>query len=334
VKRAGVRVRLVALLVWIAAPGPAAAENDHWAERLTFSTGRSVAYVASAPLRQARPQVQIAILVVHGLDRDHEGNFARIMTAARASGKAPTTLVIAPRFKTADDQPAADEHVWTNDGWPSGDLSRDGKDAASRVSSFAVLDRLYAELSDTTRFPGLRRIVLVGHSAGGQLVNRYVAVGRLGEDAERAPGRLEYRFVIANPSSYLYLDERRPVPGKDRFEPPAQPSPGYNDWRHGLERRNAYAARLSVDEIRAHVFSRAAYYLIGTADTRRDRSLSVSPPSMLEGENRYDRWEKFRRYVGLFPEWRDHVVFAEVLGAGHSGAQMFDSRPARKAMFE
>jgi len=71
VKRAGVRVRLVALLVWIAAPGPAAAENDHWAERLTFSTGRSVAYVASAPLRQAQPQVQIAILVVHGLDRDH-----------------------------------------------------------------------------------------------------------------------------------------------------------------------------------------------------------------------------------------------------------------------
>ena len=140
--------------------------------------------------------------------------------------------------------------------------------------------------------------------------------------------------MIANPSSYLYLDERRPVPGTDRFEPPRQPPPGYNDWRHGLERRNAYAAHLSVDAVRANVFGRTAYYLIGTADTKRDRSLSVSPPSMLEGENRYDRWEKFRRYVGLFPEWRDHVVFAEVLGAGHSGAQMFDSRPARKAMFE
>jgi len=156
--RAGVRVLLVALLVWIAAPGTLAAENDHWAERLTFSTGRSVAYVASAPLRQAQPQVQIAILVVHGANRDDESNFARIMAAARASGKAPTTLVIAPRFKTADDQPAADEHVWTNDGWPSGDLSRDGKDAASRLGSFAVLDRLYAELSDTTRFPGLESV--------------------------------------------------------------------------------------------------------------------------------------------------------------------------------
>jgi hypothetical protein len=138
--------------------------------------------------------------VVHGSDRDDAGNFARIMAAARVSGKGPATLVIAPRFKTADDQPAADEHVWTSDGWPSGDLSHDGKDAASRLSSFAVLDRLFAELSDTTRFPGLRRIVLVGHSAGGQLVNRYAAVGRLGEAAEGASGRLEYRFVIANPS--------------------------------------------------------------------------------------------------------------------------------------
>jgi len=335
VMRAGVGVLLAALLIWTAVPPAApAAENDHRAQRLTFSTGRSVAYLASAPLRQAQPQVQIAIFVVHGSDRDDEGNFARIMAAARTSGKGPTTLVLAPRFKTVDDRPGADEHVWTNDGWPSGDLSRDGKDAAGRLSSFAVLDRLFAELSDTTRFPGLRRIVLVGHSAGGQLVNRYVAVGRLGEAAEGASGRLEYRFVIANPSSYLYLDDRRPVSRSDRFEPPRQPPPGYNDWRHGLERRNAYAARLSVDEIRANVFSRTAYYLIGTVDTKRDRFLSVSPPSMLEGENRYDRWEKFRRYVGLFPEWRDHAVFAEVLGAGHSGTQMFDSRPARKAMFE
>jgi hypothetical protein len=140
--------------------------------------------------------------------------------------------------------------------------------------------------------------------------------------------------VIANPSSYLYLDERRPVPGSDRFEPPGQAPPGYHVWRHGLERRNAYADRVPVDEIRRNVCERAAYYLIGTADFKRDRFLSTSPASMLQGDNRYDRWEKFRRYVGLFPQWRDRAVFAEVLGAGHSSAQMFDSRAARQAMFE
>jgi len=78
----------------------------------------------------------------------------------------------------------------------------------------------------------------------------------------------------------------------------------------------------------------AAYYLIGTADSKRDRFLSTSPASMLQGDNRYYRWEKFRRYVGLFPEWHNRAVFAEVLGAGHSSAPMFDSRAARKAVFE
>jgi len=328
-------ILLAALLFWTTgAPGVLAKEPDRWAERLTFATGRSVAYVSSAPLRAPQPRVEIAIIVVHGWDRDDESNFARITAAARAGGKGPVALVLAPKFKTAADRPAADEHVWSNDGWPSGDLSQDSKDSAGRLSSFAVVDRLVAELSDATRFPGLRRVVLVGHSAGGQFVNRYVAVGRLGEGAGAPDGRLDYRFVIANPSSYLYLDERRPVPGSDRFEPPRQAPPGYDAWRHGLERRNAYANRLAVDEIRANVFGRAAYYLIGTADSKRDRFLSTSPASMLQGDNRYDRWEKFRRYVGLFPEWHHRTVFAEVLGAGHSSAQMFDSRAARKAMLE
>jgi hypothetical protein len=328
-------ILLAALLSWtVGAPGLLAKDKDQWAERLTFATGRSVAYLASAPLRESQPRVEIAIIVVHGADRDDEKAFAGIIAAARASGKGPVTLVLAPKFKAADDSPGADEHFWSNDGWPSGDLSQDAKDQAGRLSSFAVVDRLYGELADATRFPALRRVVLVGHSAGGQLVNRYVAVGRLGEGAGMPNGRLEHRFVIANPSSYLYLDARRPVSGSDRFEPPPQAPPGYNAWRHGLEGRNAYAGRLSVDEIRENVFGRAPYYLIGTADSKRDRSLSTSPPSMLQGENRYDRWEKFRRYVGLFPEWRARAVFAEVLGVGHSSAQMFDSRAARKAMFE
>jgi hypothetical protein len=328
-------ILLAALLSWtVVAPGLLAKDKDQWAERLTFATGRSVTCLASAPLREPHPQVQIAIIVVHGADRDDEKAFAGIIAAARASGKGPVTLVLAPKFKAADDSPGADGHFWSNDGWPSGDLSQDAKDQAGRLSSFAVVDRLYGELADATRFPGLRQVVLVGHSAGGQLVNRYVAVGRLGEGVGTPNGRLEHRFVIANPSSYLYLDARRPVSGSDRFEPPPQAPPSYNAWRHGLEGRNAYAGRLSVDEIRGNVFGRAAYYLIGTADIKRDRSLSTSPPSMLQGDNRYDRWEKFRRYVELFPEWRAHAVFAEVLGVGHSSAQMFDSRAARTAMFE
>ena len=159
-------------------------------------------------------------------------------------------------------------------------------------------------------------------------------VGKAGDGTSGRNRRLEYRFIIANPSSYLYVDERRPVPGTNRFEVPREKPESYNAWRYGLEKRNAYANRLSLNEIATNVFERPAYYLIGTEDNKQDAALSKSAGSMLQGENRYDRWEKFRRYVELFPKWKDKVVFAEVPGAGHSGRQMYESPVTRKAIFE
>jgi hypothetical protein len=131
-------ILLIALLPWTAgaAAGALTPDKDQWAERLTFSTGRSVRYLSSAPLREPAPRVQIAIIVVHGLERSDENSFARIVAAARASGKGPVTLVLAPKFKTAEDQPEADEHFWSSDGWPSGDLSQDETDR--RVAGWSI----------------------------------------------------------------------------------------------------------------------------------------------------------------------------------------------------
>ena len=149
---AGLGIVLVALLSGApGVPGAPVKQEDQRAERLTFSTGRWVKCLSSAPLREPQPRVEIAIIVIHGLGRDDENAFAGIIAAARASGKGPVTLVLAPKFKTADDDPGADEHFWSNDGWPSGDLSQDAKDQAGRLSSFAVVDRLYGELADVTR---------------------------------------------------------------------------------------------------------------------------------------------------------------------------------------
>jgi hypothetical protein len=48
-------------------------------------------------------------------------------------------------------------------GWPA--LS------PAPVSGFDVLDRLLDHFADRTRYPDLRTVVLVGHSAGAQLVH-------------------------------------------------------------------------------------------------------------------------------------------------------------------
>jgi hypothetical protein len=83
--------------------------------------------------------------------------------------------------------------------------------------------------------------VIAGHSAGGQLVNRYAA----GSDAEDFHSGFEFRYVVANPSSYLYLDAQRPVPGfLDLFSVPTPSEqsvcPGFDEYKHGLQELNPY----------------------------------------------------------------------------------------------
>ena len=302
-------------------------------ERLEFATGRHVACLCDGLTGSARrPGVRTAVIVIHGLGRQTASNHAAIRAAARASGVQAETMVLAPWFRTRADAPGKDGHFWSRNGWSSGALSRDSQRRRLRLSSFAVVDHLFEALLDRRRFPNLRRIVLAGHSAGGQFVNRYIAVGRAG--GERVGATVERRFVVANPSSYLYLDERRPRPGRPDFVIPRRPPRGFNDWRHGLASRNAYARRLAEAEIRDQVFSRRAFYLIGELDRASAKGLSTTPPSMLQGRNRHHRWQNYRRYVALFPRWRAQASFVEVPRVAHSGRQIFASRQARKAIFE
>ena len=57
---------------------------------------------------------------------------------------------------------------WSESCRKTGDASLD----TGRLSSFAVVDRLLAGVT-TAGYPSLKRIVVAGHSAGGQFVNRY-----------------------------------------------------------------------------------------------------------------------------------------------------------------
>lgn len=70
------------------------------------------------------------------------------------------------------------------------------------------MDTFVKLLSDERLFPKLEAITLLGHSAGGQFVQRYALMTVL-PTAPRAG--LSVRYVIANPSSFAYLDASRPV---------------------------------------------------------------------------------------------------------------------------
>jgi hypothetical protein len=73
-----------------------------------------------------------------------------------------------------------------------------------------------------TRRSRLRQIVLVGFSAGGQTIHRYAWATSYGTPPPTPPatdgttssrrGPPAIKFVVSDPSSYLYFDSRRPAP--------------------------------------------------------------------------------------------------------------------------
>mmetsp|Transcript_27863 Transcript_27863/g.58615 ORF Transcript_27863/g.58615 Transcript_27863/m.58615 type:complete len:340 (-) Transcript_27863:2514-3533(-) len=81
--------------------------------------------------------------------------------------------------------------------------------------------RSYRRKPETFHFPNLKRIVVAGHSAGGQYVHRWTLLSSSkiiwGDDnndscSTTAKNReVEIRSAVANPRSYCYLDNRRMI---------------------------------------------------------------------------------------------------------------------------
>jgi len=87
------------------------------------------------------------------------------------------------------------------------------------VSSFAAMDVLLETLCDRKRFPNLDKVIVTGHSAGGQFVQRWGVSSDswcFGDGSHLSGGTFPtIKLVPANPRSYAYLDGRRYLPLED-----------------------------------------------------------------------------------------------------------------------
>jgi pimeloyl-ACP methyl ester carboxylesterase len=150
---------------------------------------------------QPLPDIRRAVIVVHGYERN-AADYARNMMAL---GPPADTLVIAPQFLAPED--IAAHHLpetvlrWDREEWLDGNSAL----GPAPLSAFDGFDAIFARLADRAAFPNLSQIVLAGFSAGGQVVQRYAAVGK-GEDA------VPLRFVIGSPGTYAYFGDERPLP--------------------------------------------------------------------------------------------------------------------------
>ncbi len=291
---------------------------------LVLSTGGNIPYYRSLPLLP-NELIQRAVLVVHGNQRDAGRYFDRTVASAIAAQRFRDVIVLAPNFRTLEDHPAPNEHYWSSHGWKTGDKSRD----AGRISSFSVIDELLATLcpKNAAVFPNLDTVVIIGHSAGGQFVGRYAAGG-----AGCPNSAVEVRYVVMNPSSYLYVDGRRKSAVTRRFDRGAPGCERYDEYKYGLHDLNAYMKQVGVARLRARLFTRRTYYLAGTNDTGTGGSLDDRCEANLQGPNRLRRFENYREYKSLFPDWTG-AVFISVPGVGHDGGKMLASESARRIMF-
>jgi pimeloyl-ACP methyl ester carboxylesterase len=225
-----------------------------------------------------------AVFVIHGKDRNANDYLDYLDDL--------DTLVIAPEFRSSG--PGL---YWSDSGWNKGDVSSDSQ----RVSSFAVLDRMVEMYHGAA---------VVGHSAGAQFVTRYAAGTRM----------QGLTFIVANPSSYMWLDTSRPFGS-------ASTCRWYNEYRYGLDDPNDY---MSVG-VAPDYPNRNVIYLLGDLDTVINSSLDTTCLANRQGRHRLERGQKFYEHL---TQHYGRPVHRKVIvpGVGHKPSLML--KAARPYLIE
>jgi hypothetical protein len=294
-------------------------------------------FIISLDWTQPQPQITRAVIIFHGKGRDVEGYYRTALEAGGMAGPAgDETVLIAPQFLDQEDMGAY--HVsgevlrWRSTDWEAGAPAV----APAAISSYEVVDALLARLANRSVFPRLQTVVLAGHSGGGQLVHRYAIVGRA--VAALASSGVHLRFVVANPSSYVYFSDERPAENGALAPFQGGACPHFNHWKYGPLDAPSYVA-LDADhtwrQLEADYAQRDVIYLLGTADTDpREKDLDVTCSGEAQGPTRFARGQAYYAYLHTrHPSgWNQRLWF--VPGVAHSARQMFTSRCGVGAIFD
>ena len=294
------------------------------------ASGSSIEYCSTFDIAQAAASdATELVVVIHGTNRN-ACEYAEWVSEAGVLAGRSDIIVVAPRFATVDDpNMPADRLLWSSGGWKNGSMSRSSPLPAT--SSFEVLDDLITTVVQSSAFENVSTVTVVGHSAGGQFVNRYASSSPLALDAE-------IDFVVANPSSYLYLTSDRP--SGDGFrqltERERADCPGYNSYKYGLDDLYQYPAAMGVDAIRAQLPVRRVMYLLGELDTDPDANyLDTSCEALLQGSNRFDRGQNYYHHLQTVfgaGSVQNHTLTV-VPAVGHQAQKMFTSPQGVDAIF-
>jgi hypothetical protein len=171
--------------------------------------------------------------------------------------------------------------------------------------------------------------------------------------ANQAHDRVNRRitYVVANPSSYTYLDNLRPTssavpppaaaPGYRPPTPANPPAPfavptdrdctGYDTWPYGLQKRSGYSATLADDRLKQQLAARPVTYLVGELDILPLYGFDGSCSAMAQGPTRLARGLAFGKYVNE-NHGAQHTTLV-VPACGHSARCMFTAERTLPVIF-
>lgn len=316
-------------------------------ERLKIKTAHGETLVpayTSSDINKAHPNVKRAVIMVHGRLRDADKYFDLTMRAAKTASASGDTLVVAPQFlnnaDTARHDLAANVARWKTEAWPAGEPGK----APFALSSFEVLDSIIAQLADRTRFPNLERIVVAAHSGGAQFVQRYAVVGQadkvlaaaglqpFADGATTPPDAakvMRVRYVVANPSSYLYMDATRPSASTHCRE--------VNHWRYGFTDPVPYLQG-DVKAMQQRYVTKRVIYMLGGKDVDPNHSaLDKTCMAEAQGAFRLERGNNYFAHMQKFAAAQNATLRhtrVEIPGVAHNADQMFNSACGMAALFD
>lgn len=293
----------------------------------------------SSPDRSHTDEIRQGVVIVHGANRNADDYFCVGTVLSTLFGLDPKTVaVVAPRFAFPEDDPPSGVMVWN--GSDKDGAWRYGAQALppSTVSSFDAMDTLLARFMAV--FPRLEHVSIIGHSSGGQFVQRFTLTSSSTMFSGNHP---RMSVIVANPSSFAYLDSRRWVDGK--FRTPKTTCPDYNDWQFGLAPGSPtpYFEKalksLGAEGLGKRYANRPVTYLAGGQDVCNvtkgwceSHGLEVTCADELQGEMRLERGKNFFKSLRQVFNTTVHSMVT-VPGVGHDHALMFESMEGLRSIF-
>jgi pimeloyl-ACP methyl ester carboxylesterase len=306
---------------------------------------RSLVY-RSFPLDTKNTAITRVLVSIHGAGRDAHNYFRSTLAAAFLAGALDNTLIISPRVASSEggcrDTLATNEISWNCNTWRSGGPSP----GTPSVTSFDFIDEILRKAARKDVFPNVKTIVVVGHSAGGQVVNRYEMTNQVHDKLG-----IPVRYIVSNPSSYAYPDSVRPTnaayavtaaaPG---YIPEVGPNAAafrnfgdgrscttFDQWPYGYRNRTGYSAKQTDEQMKQQLVSRPTTYLLGQLDILPLGGFDGSCGAMAQGPTRLARGQAFAKLVNEKMGAHHDVVIVSL--CGHNARCMYTSDAALPLLF-